>query len=117
MSITFFLEKHNQTFKEDNPSYNPLESEDPIYNPRYFESAIYPEINFSNSNAADILENTGYFNNDWSGTIKEGHLQDFWTRLDILKKTCQDGDKISRCIQLQRLIRCAVALKDDIVWG
>lgn len=119
MSITFFLKNHQTEVNYDNPAYNPTEPEDPIYNPRHISEPIYPQLNMSNSNAMIFLEFLG-LTPDYVGTIKYEDLDDFcWKLTDLQTKSIRENYNprtIGYMKHLEKIVRYAMALKDDVVW-
>jgi hypothetical protein len=122
MSVTFFLSKHQQCVKYENPGYNPMEPEDPIYNVRYLEEDIYPTLNVSNINAAIFLQHIKLDPKSYtSGEIKNKDLDDFCKKLSLIHSESILNNNSPRLIaymqQLDKLCRYAIALNDDVVWG
>jgi hypothetical protein len=108
-------------------SFNPLEPEDPIYNPRTFKESIYPELNVSNTTASKILNAIGIWKHDepfpYEGLIENKKLDDLCKYIqkhiqnhnDTVKFIDSDGF-IVKLQRLDRVLRFAIALNDDVVW-
>lgn len=117
MSVTIFLEKHQTQYKIPNPNFNPLEPADDIYNPRDELVDIYPTLNMSNSNAAIFLGELGEFNDSWAGIISRDSDGSYDSILKRLKKFKAVNPKhFYYCSQLEKIIRHAIALNDNVVW-
>ena len=118
MSITFYLRNHTTTIKEENPYFEQSEPEDPIFNPRYHEVDVYHTLNASNINAINMLHGFGFegFFQDDEGYIGKIPKDKVAAALEEVIKA--KGDDVDRYKDsMKRLLRCAVALQDDVVWN
>jgi hypothetical protein len=124
MSITFFLKNHNRSIDLPNPHFNPLEAEDPIYNPRTVNESIYPELNVSNTSAAQILNEIGIWKHDepfeHAGYIDNKKLDDICKHIQKIISTSTGDPHVlvlrGKLQRLDRVLRFAIALNDDIIW-
>lgn len=120
MTVTFFLSKHQDVAKFDNPAYNPAEPEDPIYNPRYSEENIFPQLNVSNVNAIYLLSFLGYKDQDayHGGKIEYKDLDDFCRKITKLQSEhTPTNPKLASYLKLlDKIARYGLALNDDLVW-
>jgi hypothetical protein len=102
-------------------SFNPLEPEDPIYNPRTFKESIYPELNVSNTTASQLLNTIGLWKYDepfpHEGLIENKKLDDLCKYIQkLITNYDVEPHLIDRLQRLDRVLRFAIALNDDVVW-
>ncbi len=117
MSVTFFLEKHQEFALERNPDFIETEPEDPIFNPRLLEVDIYPTLNIANVNYYDFAKEIGLTNpENYHGSIKFNELDEFVMKLNRLENNCTNGRMLRYYKQLDKICRYALALKDNVNW-
>jgi hypothetical protein len=118
MSITFFLKKHGHvSYQARNNYYDPSKPNDDFFNPKTYPKPIFFEINLSNVNALRMLEVLG-FKAVYSGEISSKEFENLLKKIKDLEKIHQlNSYVLERLKDFDTLVRIAIALGDDIVWG